>query len=180
MVAHLARKSSLTSLTGHISPLHLRFLLSTLLVTFLTTIPLYSFISWPYCALWIPGLNSSGRSTHGQSVALLTQSYCSLCQPLRLPAHRPTLCSTTPFLQSTHPLCSPAHYLPTAPSVLTALNPIALSAHRPLSCPPPLCSTPPLCPPWGDRIWHWSHDSFSFHLLKPTKQPTLFLYYFVR
>ena len=149
MVAHLARKSSLTFLTGHISPLHLPFLLSTLLLTFLTTIPLYSFISWSYCALWIPSLNSSGRSTHGQSVALLTQSYCSLCQPLRLPAHRPTLCSPPPFLQSTHPLCSPAHYLPTAPSVLTALNPIALSAHHPLSCPPPSPLNAPSLPTMG-------------------------------
>ena len=99
----------------------------------------------------------------------------SACLPMASP-----LCSPPPFLQSTHPLCSPSPYLPTAPSVLAALNPIALSAHRPLSCPPPLYSTPPLCPRWGDRIWHWRHDSFSFHLLKPTNQPTLFLFTCVR
>ena len=138
MVAHLARKSSLTSLTGHISPLHLRFLLSTLLVTFLTTIPLYSFISWSYCALWIPGLNSSGRSTHGQSVALLTQSYCSLCQPLRLPAHgpfsaqhplfckAPTLSAHQPTICPLLPLCSP-------PSILSPSLPTPLCAQCPLS-----------------------------------------------
>ena len=148
MVAHLACKSSLTFLTAHISPPPSLFTISPPF-----DLPyhhaLYSFISWSYCALWIPGLNSSGRSTHGQSVALLTQSHCSLCQPLRLPAHRPTLCSTPPFLQSTHPLCSPAHYLPTAPSVLTALNPIALSAHHPLSCPPPSPLNAPSLPTMG-------------------------------
>ena len=166
MVAHLACKSSLTFLTGHISPLHLPFLLSTLLLTFLTTIPLYSFISWSYCASWIPVLNSSGHSPHGLTAASLPQSYRSLCQPLHLPAHRPPLCSPPPFLQSTHPLCSPSPYLPTAPSVLTALNPIALFAHCPLSCPPPSPLKAPSLPTWGDRIWHWNHDFFLISFIK--------------
>ena len=75
-------------------------------------------------------LNSSGHSTQVQTVASLSQSYRSLCQPLRLPANGLSSLLTTPF-SAKHP-----------PSLLT----IPLSAHCSLCARGPQ-SYRPLCPP---------------------------------
>ena len=148
MVADLAHKSSLTFLTGHISPLHLPFLPSPLLLIFLTTIPLNSFISWSYCVSWIPVLSSSARSTHGQTVASLPQSYRSLCQQLRLPAHPPPLCSRPPLFCKAPILSAHHHHPPICPLLPLCSLPSILSPSLPTvpfpAHPPSLLTTPSL------------------------------------